>query len=141
MSRQRILLVILFASLAANAFFIGYGATKMIDGAQNKQRGGILRGVGKHLTRNLDDPYREQIIEKLDSLDPTYRQIVQQRHQNYADLRRLLAQPEIDQAAVDTRLAALADLSSELVLVVHKKAVEAIVSVPLSERVKLVDTD
>ncbi|MEX3008639.1 periplasmic heavy metal sensor [Hoeflea sp. TYP-13] len=139
MSKQRILIVTLVVSLLANGFFIGFAATRLLDAPEEKKRGGILRGVGARLARNLDEPARQQIADALDSLNPQYQDSRKERHENYQRLRGLLAAPEPDRAAIAAVLVQMKDQSSDLVLMVHEKAVEAILEMPADQRAQIPD--
>ncbi|MCP4316416.1 MAG: periplasmic heavy metal sensor [Hyphomicrobiales bacterium] len=139
MSKQRILIVTLFISLIANAFFIGFAVTRMVDAPEGARKGGILHGVGARLTRNLDDPARQQIADALEALNPQYQQIRQNRRDNYQKLRELLAVSEPDRGAIETVLVEMREQSSGLVLTVHEEAVEAILKLPADQRAGIPD--
>ena len=139
MSRQRILNVTLVVSLLANAFFIGYAATRLLDNPADRSRGGILHAVGARMTKNLDDDARQQVSVALDELKPAYSEILDKRRDNYRQLRSLLAEPQVDREAVDGVIANLRNQSSELVFEVHDRAIDAIVALPAEKRAELAD--
>ena len=137
MSKQRILIVTLFVSLLANAFFIGFGATRLMDNQAESRKGGILRAVSARLTQNLDEPARLQVADALQTLDPQYQQLRQNRRDNYQKLRRLLAEPAPDQQAIATVLVELSEQSSGLVATVHEEAIAAILKLPSEQRAQM----
>ncbi len=137
MSKQRILIVTLFVSLLANAFFIGFGATRLIETREDSRKGGILRLVSARLTENLDDPARQQVAVALEALDPQYQQLRNDRQDNYRKLRALLAEPAPDQPAVSALLLEMREQSSGLVSTVHETAIAAILDLPADQRAQL----
>ncbi|MDA4844119.1 periplasmic heavy metal sensor [Hoeflea poritis] len=139
MSRQRLLIGTLVVSLLANAFFIGFAATRMLDEPDTKRQGGILRGVSHRLTKNLDEPARLQIAGALDAVTPQYEESLQARRENYSRLRGLLAASEPDRAAIDTVLGDMTEQSSGLVLAVHEEVIEAILELPANQRAQIAD--
>ncbi|WP_136659036.1 periplasmic heavy metal sensor [Nitratireductor sp. XY-223] len=141
MSRQRILIVTLVASLLANAFFIGFAATRMLDEPASKRQGGILRGVSHRLTKNLDEDARQQIAGALEVVTPQYKASLEARRENYSHLRGLLAASEPDRSAIDAVLGDMTQHSSELVLTVHEEVVEAILELPDDQRAQIADKD
>ena len=139
MSRQRILIGTLVVSLLANAFFIGFAATRLLDEPDDKRQGGILRGVSHRLTKNLDEPARLRIAGALGAVTPQYEESLQARRENYSRLRSLLAASEPDRAAIDTVLGDMTEQSSELVLTVHEEVIDAILELPASQRAQITD--
>ncbi|MEM9104594.1 MAG: periplasmic heavy metal sensor [Pseudomonadota bacterium] len=137
MSKQRLLIVALFISLLANAFFIGFGATRLMDDETESRRGGILQAVSARLTQNLDEAARQQVADALQTLDPQYQQLRQGRRDNYQKLRQLLSDSEPDQEAISTVLADMRDQSSDLVATVHEEAVETILKLPADRRAQI----
>ncbi|MEM6462806.1 MAG: periplasmic heavy metal sensor [Pseudomonadota bacterium] len=141
MSTQRILILALFVSLVANAFFIGFAGTRVIDAGETVRRGGILHNVGARMTHNLDEPAREQVAQALESLDPGYQKVRAERRENYRKLQQLLSAPEPDRQAIDTVLIEMTDQSTDLVLSVHQQAVDAILELPADQRLKIANQD
>ena len=139
MSRQRILIGTLVVSLLANAFFIGFAATRLLDEPDNQRHSGILRGVSHRLTKNLDEPARLRIAGALDAVTPQYEESLQARRENYSRLRGLLAASEPDRAAIDTVLGDMTEQSSGLVLAVHEEVIDAILELPASQRAQISD--
>ncbi|WP_419912122.1 periplasmic heavy metal sensor [Hoeflea sp.] len=139
MSRQRILIVTLVVSLLANAFFVGFAATRMLDQPEIKRQGGILRGVSHRLTKNLDEPARLQIAEALEAVTPQYEESLQARRENYSKLRSLLAETDPDRGAIDAVLADMTQHSSQLVITVHEEVVKAILELPQNQRAQIAD--
>lgn len=137
MSKQRLLIVTLFISLLANAFFIGFGATRLMDDEAQNRKGGILRAVSARLTQDLDEPARQQVADALQALEPQYQQLRQNRRDNYQKLRQLLADPAPDQEAISSVLVTLREQSSGLVATVHEEAVEAILTLPADQRAQM----
>lgn len=137
MTKQRIIIIVLFVSLVANAFFVGFAATRILDAPEATQRSGILRAVAMRLTRNLDEDTRAGVAETLDALSPQYRESQQARRDNYEDLRVLLADPEPDRQAIDQLLAQMQEQSSKFVVLVHDKAVAEILELPAHKRAEL----
>ncbi len=141
MSKQRLLITALFVSLLANAFFIGFGATQLMDNETESRKGGILRGVSARLTQDLDAPARQQVADALHALDPHYQQLRQDRRDNYQKLRQLLAQPAPDQLAISAILVDMSEQSSGLVATVHEEAIEAILKLPADRRAQMSGQD
>lgn len=139
MSRQRILIGTLVVSLLANAFFIGFAATRLLDEPDNQRQSGILRGVSHRLTKNLDEPARLRIAGALDAVTPQYEESLQARRENYSRLRSLLAASEPDRTAIDTVLGDMTEQSSGLVLAVHEEVIDAILELPANQRAQITD--
>ncbi len=137
MSRQRILNITLVISLLANAFFVGYAVSRFLDDPADRSRGGILRAVGARLTKNLDDDSRQQVSVALDALQPAYGETLEKRRDNYQQLRNLLAEPQANRTAIDAVIVDMQNQSSDLVLQVHEKAVDAILALPADKRAEI----
>ncbi len=134
MSTQRTLFVALVVSLLANAFFIGFAATRWLGPPTEQARGGILHAVGGRLTGNLDEDSQERVAFALDRLEPDYRSNLAQRREDYRQLRALLAEAEVDRRAVDAVVDTMKNRSSELVVMVHEKAIDTILELPPEQR-------
>ena len=137
MTKQRIIILVLFVSLVANAFFVGFAATRVFDTPDEKQRTGILRAVAARITKNIDEESRAGVAATLDELTPQYRENQQARRDNYEKLRLLLAEQQPDQEAIDQLLQQMQTQSSQFVVLVHDKAVAEILKLPAEKRAEL----
>lgn len=137
MKSWRTIIVLLFLSLAANAFFVGYGISQYDFSGSEKKRGGMLHAIGMRLSKNIEDPYKQQVLDGFEQISPDYKALIRERRENYGKLRALLAEPTVDGKAVDDVLADLRRQSENLQVLIQDQTVKVILALPPEQRARL----
>ncbi len=137
MKSWRTIIVLLFFSLAANAFFVGYGISQYDFSASEKKRGGMLHAIGMRLSKNIEEPYKQQILDGFEQINPDYKAMIEERRESYARLRTLLAEPDVDAKAVDDVLTDLRAQSENLQVLIQDQTVKVILALPAEQRARL----
>ncbi|MEP3280442.1 MAG: periplasmic heavy metal sensor [Stappiaceae bacterium] len=137
MKSWRTIVILLFLSLAGNAFFIGYGISQHEFSRSDKKRGSMLHAIGARLSKNMEAPYKQQVMDGIEQIRPQYRKAITERRQNYGKLRALLAEPDVNRKAVDEVLATLRSQSEELQALIQDQMVTVILALPAEQRANI----
>lgn len=120
----------LIVSVCLNLFGIAAWATHELKHGSHRSSG---YGIGR-LVHSAPEEARETIKAQFEAAKPEIRERVKAVRKARADIARLMSDPNVDSAALETAFADLRRHVGEVEVLVHHTLIEAIVKIPADVR-------